>query len=53
MMVGTYVGFSAVAGMCIAWLLLPYRNPMMVWAVGGTGLRTTVSLSEHYAKLLN
>ena len=53
MMVGTYVGFSAVAGMCIAWLLLPYRNPMMVWAVGGTGLRTTVSLGEHYAKLLN
>jgi simple sugar transport system permease protein len=53
MMVGTYVGFSAVAGMCIAWLLLPYKNPIMIWAVGGKGLRTTISLGDHFAKLLN
>jgi len=53
MMVGTYIGFSSVAGMCIAWLLLPFKSPSMIWAVGGEGLRTTISLGDHYGKLLN
>ena len=30
MMIATYVGFSSVAFMCIAWLLMPYRNPTML-----------------------
>src|SRR5690606_6578984 len=27
MMIATYVGFSSVALMCMAWLLLPYTSP--------------------------
>jgi len=44
MIVGTYVGFSVVSGMCIFWLLAPFKNPEMVWAYGGTGLRNTILL---------
>lgn len=53
MMVGTYVGFSVVAGMCIFWLLAPFKNPAMIWAIGGSGLRTTLTLSDHFAHVLN
>ena len=44
MMIATYVGFSSVAFMCIMWLLLPFRNPTMVWGYAGKGLRTTISV---------
>ena len=53
MMIATYVGFSSVAFMCIAWLLLPYRNPTMVWGYGGSGLRTTISVGGFWRKVLN
>lgn len=53
MMVGTYVGFAVVAGMCIFWLMAPFKNPAMIFAIGGKGLRTTLTLNEHYAKILN
>lgn len=53
MMVGTYLGFAAVSGMSIFWLLAPFRNPTLVWAIGGKGLRTTLTLSGAYDKLLD
>ncbi|MBA2133101.1 ABC transporter permease subunit [Capillibacterium thermochitinicola] len=53
MMVGTYVGFAVVAGMCIFWLTAPFNNPSMIWAIGGQGLRVTITLYEHYSKVLN
>ena len=53
MMVGTYVGFSMVAGMCIFWLAAPIKNPAMVFAIGGQGLRYTLTLENYYSKLLN
>jgi simple sugar transport system permease protein len=53
MMVGTYVGFSSVAVMCIFWLLAPFRNPEMVWAIGGQGLRYTLTLDKYFGKVLN
>ena len=31
MMIATYVGYAAVAFMCMMWLLLPYKDPQMVW----------------------
>ena len=43
MMIATYVGFSSVALMCMAWLLLPFQSPVMIWGYGGSGLRTTIS----------
>lgn len=53
MTVGTYMGFSVVSVMCIAWLLLPFKNPEMVWAIGGKGLRTTITLANKYDKVLD
>lgn len=53
MMIATYVGFSSVAFMCMMWLLLPYKNPTMIWGYGGSGLRTTISVEGYYLKALN
>ena len=35
MMIATYVGFSSVMLMSMAWLLLPYKSPTMIWGFGG------------------
>ncbi len=53
MMVGTYVGFSVVAVMCIFWLMAPFRNPALIFAIGGQGLRYTLSLNNSYGQILN
>ena len=53
MMVGTYLGFALVSGMSIFWLLAPFTNPTLVWAIGGKGLRTTLSLGGIYDKVLD
>ena len=52
LMVGTYVGFSVVSVMCIAWMKLPFRNPKFIWAMG-SGLRNTITLDGFYEKALN
>ncbi|MDD4336969.1 MAG: ABC transporter permease [Firmicutes bacterium] len=53
MMVGTYVGFSIVSAMCMFWLLAPIKNPAMIFAIGGQGLRYTITLDKTFAKVLN
>ena len=53
MMIATYVGFSSVALMCIAWLLLPYTSPPMIWGYGGSGLRTTISVEGYWLNALS
>lgn len=53
MTAGTYVGFSVVSFMSIAWTLLPFHSPDMIWSIGGKGLRTTISLSGYFEKILN
>lgn len=53
MMIATYVGFSSVAIMCIAWLLLPYTSPTMIWGYGGSGLRTTISVEGFWLGILS
>jgi simple sugar transport system permease protein len=53
MMIATYVGFSSVALMCMAWLLLPYKSPNMIWGYGGSGLRTTISVQGYWLKVLS
>ncbi|MBQ7560209.1 MAG: ABC transporter permease [Synergistaceae bacterium] len=53
MMIATYVGFSSVSFMCIAWLLLPYKHPTMVWGYAGRGLRTTISVEGYWLNILN
>jgi simple sugar transport system permease protein len=53
MMVGTYLGFAVVSGTSIFWIIAPFHNPALVWAIGGKGLRTTLTLSGFYDKLLD
>ena len=53
MMIATYVGFSSVSFMCIAWLLLPYKHPTMVWGYAGQGLRTTISVEGYWLHVLS
>ena len=53
MMIATYVGYSSVSFMCIAWLLLPYKHPTMVWGYAGTGLRTTISVEGYWLHVLS
>lgn len=52
MMVATYVGFSSVSFMCIAWLLLPYSNPNIVMAYTGKGLKQAFALDNFYKNIL-
>lgn len=52
MTVTTYVGFSIVSLMCIAWLVLPFQSKIMKWPLGN-GLRTTIGLQTSYRHLLN
>lgn len=52
MMIATYIGFSSVALMCIMWLILPFKSADMIWAYGGEGLRTTVSVENYWHRVL-
>ena len=53
MSVTTYVGFSVVSLMCIAWLVLPFRSLKLRWPLG-TGLRNTIGLdSTNFKHILN
>lgn len=53
MTIGTYMGWAVVFLMSIAWLLLPFKSPEMIWAIGGKGLRQTISLAGRYDKVLD
>lgn len=53
MMIGTYVGFSVVALMCVVWIVAPFKNPEMIWVVGGKGVRMTVTITNYWAQVLN
>lgn len=53
MLVGTYVGYAAVSIMCIAWLVLPFHSPNMIWPIAGEGLRNTIALDGIYGGILN
>jgi len=52
MVVATYVGFSSVSFMCIMWLILPFKSPNMIWAYGGSGLRTTINTKGYWFHIL-
>ena len=53
MTISTYVGFSFVSLMCIAWMLLPFTNPKIIWLLSGKGLRVTHSLLGSFAHFLD
>ncbi|MBE5786729.1 MAG: ABC transporter permease [Clostridiales bacterium] len=51
--VTTYVGFSIVSLMCIAWLVLPFTSLKLRWPLG-TGLRNTIGLdSSNFEHILD
>lgn len=52
MAVTTYVGYSVVSLMCIAWLVLPFKSLVLRWPLG-TGLRLTSGLSNYFKHILN
>ncbi len=52
MTVSTYVGFSFVSLFSIAWMLLPFRNPKLTWALG-TGLRVMHNMSDSFGQILD
>jgi simple sugar transport system permease protein len=52
MTVSTYVGFSYVSLMCIAWMLLPFKNAKLTWAMG-TGLRTMHNMKGSFGQILD
>jgi simple sugar transport system permease protein len=53
MMVGTYLGFAAVSGMSIFWVVAPFHNTQLVWAIGGQGLRTTLTVTGTWDRQLD
>lgn len=52
MSVTTYVGFSIVSLMCIAWLVLPFDSLELRWPLG-TGLRNTIGMSSSFGHILD
>lgn len=52
MAVTTYVGFSIVSLMCVAWLVMPFSSLVLKWPLGN-GLRTTISLEPAFQYLLD
>lgn len=49
----TFVGFSFVPLMNFFWTIAPFTNPMMLWPIGGKGMRPTIGLKSYFAKSLN
>lgn len=52
MSVTTYVGFSIVSLMCIAWLVLPFKSLELRWPLG-TGLRNTIGMGSSFSHILD
>ena len=52
MAVTTYVGFSIISVMCIAWLTLPFKSLELRWPLG-TGLRNTLSMGSSFRHILD
>ncbi|MDU2502882.1 MAG: ABC transporter permease [Peptoniphilus harei] len=50
MLIATYVGYSFTAFMCIAYLILPYKNPVSVLSYSGKGLSQQVPVVDYWMK---
>ena len=53
MTVGNYLAFAMVYLMCIVWVVLPYSNGKIIWPMGGSGIRNTLSLDDYYSGVLD
>ncbi len=52
MMVGNYLNFSIISLMCIGWMILPFTNKNIIWAMG-SGVRSTITLESSYEHVLD
>ena len=52
MMVGNYLNFSIISLMCIGWMILPFTNKNIIWAMG-SGVRSTITLEGSYEHILD
>lgn len=53
MLIGNYLGYAVVYLMCMFWFAAPFRNPTIIWPMGGDGVRSTVTLDGYYSGILN
>lgn len=53
MIIATYVGYSLVFLMNIAWITLPFRNPSSVLGFKGEGLRATISIEDYWFRVFS
>lgn len=53
MTVGNYMAFSMVSFMSLMWLCLPFHNTKLTWPITGKGLRSTMTLEDNYAAVLD
>ena len=49
----TFVGFSFVSVMSLFWAVAPFKNPAMLWPIGGQGMRPSIGLKGYFAGVLN
>lgn len=50
---GIFIGFSFVFIMSFFWAVAPFKNPQVLWPIGGQGMRPTIGLKDYFAKELN
>ena len=53
MIIATYVGFAIVAFMSIIWVILPFKNPLLILGYGGNGMRQTINLDNYWMNQLS
>lgn len=53
MLIGNYLGYAVVYLLCMFWFIAPFKNPAIIWPMGGDGVRSTVTLSGYYEHVLN
>jgi simple sugar transport system permease protein len=49
----TFVGFAFIPLMNFFWTVAPFTNPVMLWPIGGKGLRPVIGLKGYFEKALN
>ncbi|HWP50526.1 MAG TPA: ABC transporter permease [Clostridia bacterium] len=52
MLIGNYLGSCVIYLMCMFWFTAPFKDPAIIWPMGGAGIRTTVALTGYYEKIL-
>jgi simple sugar transport system permease protein len=53
MIIATYVGFAVVAFMSMIWVVLPFKNPLLILGYGGNGMRQTINLDNYWMNQLS